>query len=307
MSMQPPSVPNTPAFGTPASASAPRKVTPKRTNRLFVIAIFAIAAIAFLIVVVGTGDGSQKWVLVSNQPIRARDAIDVDLFDAKQLSEDAVVAGAITGDTEDAVDRKLKELAENGATAQYPLPRGGQLSESLISTETELARPLGENERLISFPGSYDVTLAGNIKVGDRVDMYVVGDNTTPVANMLVPDVEVVGIALPEAQVSSLYQRQVAAAENGEDLSVAEVTPADPIPGVFTVRVDQSDATAIAVAAQHANIVLVYRGSDAATAVVDPLDLITVLCTARIPASTDPNIPSPEYVPGQLPAACNNG
>lgn len=287
---------------TPAAAPAPRTVKSKSKSRIYLVGTLAACVVAFLVVLVGSGDADGKWVLVARQTISARSTLDVDLFEARELPEEAIVAGAISGDSKEDVLEAAEKAGIDGAVAQYPLPKDGQFSTNLISAETELARPLGKDERLISVPASYAATLAGTLKVGDHVDLYAVGDQGTPVANLVLGDVEVVGVALPEDQVSSVYQAQLNAAESGEEKSPSELLPGDPIPGVFTLRVPVDRVGAIAVAAQHSDLVLTYRGGDASATPMNPVDLYTVLCSATVPAGADQA--AIDALRAGMPAAC---
>lgn len=287
---------------TPGGAPAVPHVKSKSKSRIYLIGTLAAVTVAFLVVLVGSGDGGGRWVLVARQSIAARSSLDVDLFEPRQLAEDAIVAGAITADDKDKLLEAAKKAGLDGAVAQYPLPKGGQFSENLISVETDLARPLGPDERLISVPGSFASTLAGTLKVGDRVDLYAVGQDSDPVANLVLSDVEVVGVSLPEDQVSSLYQAQLSAAESGQEKTPSELLPATPIPGVFTLRVPVSRVSAIVVAAKHADIVLTYRGADASATPMSPTDLFSVLCSVTAPADADPAAIA--ALQAGLPTAC---
>lgn len=290
---------------TPAAAPQPRKVKSKSSTRISLVAMLVAVLVAFLVVFVASGGEDGKWVLVARQSIAARSTLDVDLFEARMLPEEAIVAGAVTADSVEELAKAADEAGIDGAVAQYPLPKDGQFSVNLISTETELARPLGENERLISVPAGFAAGVAGTVKVGDRVDLYAVGDSSNPVANLVISDVEVAGVSLPEDQISALYQAQVSAAESGEEKSPSELLPGDPIPGVFTLRVPVDQVATVAVAAEHAELVLAYRGANASQTDHDPVDLYAVLCSVTTPESGDQA--AIDALLAGLPASCRQG
>lgn len=281
--MSMPHTPSAPGYGAPAQP--PRKVASKRNTRVYVLGGITAAVFAGLLVLFALGGESGTWVLVARQSIPARASLDSDLFEPRKVSNDAVVSGALHADSEDELKDKAKDADIDGAVAQYPLPKGGQFTQDLVSVETELAKPLGADERLISVPGTYAMTLAGTLKPGDRVDVYAVGSDNLQVANLAISDVEIVSVSLPEDQVSAVYQRQLSAAEEGKELSASELLPAEPIPGVFTLRVPVSVAGNLAVAGEHAKFVLTYRGATAGATPMSPAGLLQVLCS--VPAGSN--------------------
>ena len=314
--MSMPGTPVPPGYG-PGPAPA-RQVKSKRSTRIYVLAALAAAVVAGAIVLLATSDPGGQWVMVSRQAIPARFDLDPDLFEPRRLPEDAIISGALTADSEDGIKEEFAKLDLAGSPAQYPLPKGGQFSRDLISIETDLTRPLAPNERLVSVPGTFALTLAGTLKPGDKVDVYGVaskiGDSSGGgLVNLVASDVEVVSVALPEDQVTAVYQRQLDAAQQGEQLTASELLPAAPIPGVFTLRVPVEVSSRIGLLASTNSgsgnaLFLTYRGADAAPTAAVPVELEQIMCATSTPApapAVDPAAPPTTVpVPAPLPAVC---
>jgi hypothetical protein len=314
--MSMPGTPVPPGYG-PGAAAPARQVKSKRSTRIYILAALAAAVVAGAIVLLATGGPKGQWVMVARQAIPARATLDADLFEPRRLPDDALISGALTADSEDGIKEEFTALDLDGSVAQYPLAKGGQFSKDLISLETDLARPLSPDERLVSVPGTFALTLAGTLKPGDRVDVYGVatkiGDSSGGgLVNLVASDVEVVSVSLPEDQVTAVYQRQLDAASEGEQLTASELLPASPIPGVFTLRVPADIAGRLGLlASTNAGsgnaLFLTYRGADAAPTAAVPVELEQIMCATSTPAvpAVDPAAPPTTVaVPAPLPAVC---
>jgi Flp pilus assembly protein CpaB len=288
---------NTPPFApgpmaAPGSApGAPSKsadkAPTKRRTRTYLAIFVTLAVAAAAIVLVGTSPSdSGLYVLRAKQSIPALSKLNIDQFEAKSVPSDLVEEGAITGKNADEV---LNAVDLTNATAQYPINRNSQLT-TLALSGTTLDKALAPDERLVSVRASVSRAVAGNLRTGDRVDVVVVGDQSTPVSNTLLQDVEIVAVALSEDQISSLAQQQVTAAQEGRS---ADIVVPDPIPGLYTLRVKANAVGALTVADQLASIYLVYRTDPQGSGPTEPITLRQALCTpaggasAPLPAECD--------------------
>jgi Flp pilus assembly protein CpaB len=263
-----------PPGAAPGAGRQAEKAPTKRRTRLYLVIFLILAVTAALIVVVGTTPTSEGlYVLRAKQSIPALAKLNIDQFEATSVPADLIEEGAITATSADEV---LNAVDLTNATAQYPINKNAQLTTSALSSSASLDKNLAPDERLVSVRASVSRAVAGNLRPGDRVDVVVVGDQTTPVANTLLQDVEIVAVALSEEQIAALAQQQVTAAQEGRS---ADVNVPDPIPGLYTLRVKTNAVGALTVADQLASVYLVYRNDPQASGPTQPVTLLEALCT----------------------------
>ncbi len=295
------SAPRPPGGGVKDPAMGTSKVPSRQRTIVLIAAGVVLSLIAALLLLVGTAPESKDtYVLRAERTIPALSMLDPDLFEAVPVTEDQVPEGAITGsDAEDV----LSAANLDGKVTQYPIARGRYLLESDLTTESfKLEGRLGPDERLVSVPASYAYSVAGGIRPGDRVDVYGIGAvNGGGVAQLMIADAEVAGVSLGEDQINSIVSQQVSDASEGNDTSAAEVLPGDPIPGVYTLRVNASVAARLAIVAEEGRLFLTYRGAESADAASPGADLIGALCGTTTRADDEPFMA--EAAP-QFPAAC---
>lgn len=303
MSNQPPtfSAPRPPGGGVKDPAMNTSKVPTKQRTVTLIVAGLLLAVVAAALVLLGTSpEAKDTYVLKAQRTIPSLSVLNADLFEAVAVTEEQVPEGAITGSSsKDA----FKAADLEGKITQYPIAGGRFLLESDLTTETfKLEGRLAPNERLVSVPASYAYSVAGGIRPGDRVDVYGIGAvNGSGIAQLMVTDAEVAGVSLAEDQINSIVSQQVADAQEGNDTTAAEVLPGEPIPGVYTLRVNASVAARLAIVAEEGRLFLTYRGAEGADAASPGADLISALC--ENPARAD-NEPFVSDQPASFPAAC---
>lgn len=292
--------PRPPVGGVKDPAMNTSKVPTKQRTIVFVAAAVLLSIVAGLLVIVGTApEPKDTFVLRAKRTIPAVSVLKAGLFEAVAVTEEHIPEGAITGSDADDV---LKAAKLDGKVTQYPIAKGRYLLESDLTTESfKYEGRLDPTERLVSVPASYAYSVAGGIRPGDRVDVYGLGDvNGNGVAQLMVADAEVAAVSLGEDQISSIVSRQVSDAQEGEDTSPSEVLPAEPIPGVYTLRVNAAVAARLAIVAEEGRLFLTYRGAEGADAISPGADIITALCGPTSRADNGPFTP-----PAQFPAACS--
>jgi Flp pilus assembly protein CpaB len=285
----------------PATKSS--KVPTRQRTTTFLIVGLVLAALAAALLLLGSAPESKDtFVLRAERTIPSLSVLEDGLFEAVAVTEENVPEGAITGSSEEDV---LSEANLDGKVAQYPIAKGRVLLNSDLTTETaKLEEPLGPNERLVSVPAQYAYAVAGNLRAGDRVDVYGLGPvNGSTLAQLIVSGAEVAGVALGEDQIGSIVSRQVSDAEEGKDTSPTEALPGDPIPGVYTLRVDASIAARLALLADEGKLYLTYRGAEGADVATGGTDLINALCGPSVRADGAP-VDGATDLSTSLPAVC---
>jgi Flp pilus assembly protein CpaB len=258
-----------PAQTAPTPKAAKAKKGPK-SSRSYAIAAVALSVIAAAVVMLGTGDSAQTFVYKAKAPIAARALVSAEMFEAIAVSDTEVVDGAFTAPS-------VEELAEvvsfDGLVTLYPMARGQMLVKNQI-TQAQTDAPLKPDERLISVKAVPASAVAGTLRVGDYVDVFAVGTSDLKVANLILADVEIVGISLPSEQLNSIAQQQSTDLEADRDT----LLPVNPIPGVYTIRVPSTVIARLAVLDANETLVLAYRTPDSETTINEPADLILALC-----------------------------
>lgn len=297
------SAPRPPGGGVKDPAMSTSKVPTRQRTIVLIAGGVLLALVAFLLVLVGTApEPKDTFVLRAQRTIPALSVLNGDLFEAVAVTEEHIPEGAITGADADDV---LEAADLDGKVTQYPIAKGRYLLESDLTSESfKFEGRLDPDERLVSVPASYAYSVAGGIRPGDRVDVYGLGNvNGTGVAQLMIADAEVAAVSLGEEQINSIVSQQVSDAQDGQDTSPAEVLPGEPIPGVYTLRVNASVAARLAIVAEEGRLFLTYRGAESADTASPGAGIVDALCGNTVRADNEPFIAN--EVP-QFPAVCGN-
>lgn len=287
MNQQRPPMPPVNAPGPmPGQARAPKPTRKRsgnsRSARTYLLAAVVLAVFAFGVVMLGTSEGTATYVYKAKAPIGAGSIVTADMFDAVEVTDTEIVDGAFSAATVEELAAQI-DFTSNPMIL-YPMPKGSMLVKAYLSENAlaaPLAKPLAPGERLISIAARPADAVAGSIRVGDRVDIFAVGEAELAVAQLLVADVEVVAVSVPSGELDSVAQQQVNKALDGEGGNVAkdQLLPGDPLPGVYTIRVTENVAAKLLVANAHTTLVLAYRGPDATTSqYYSPQGIAEALC-----------------------------
>jgi Flp pilus assembly protein CpaB len=284
----------------PQGATMPeaKKLPTKRKTRTSALAAVLLALVAGMVLFVGTGTTDDTvYAYRAKDLIAVRTPLTADMFDAVAVDPEVIPSDAITAPS---AEELAAAVTFDGMVNLFPISAGTTLTTAMLSVDGMLSDPLAADERLISVSATFGNSVAGSLRVGDRVDVIGIGGSTLPVAQLLVTDVEVVAIAGPEDSIASAVARQFSAAEGGDQVTREEVLPADPIPGVYTLRVRADQATRLAIVSNQAYIFLSYRGPEASDTSLDPVDLAQVICGTPVLSGLD----LPPGSPITLPRAC---
>jgi|GEM_PF-6271505 len=275
--------PQPPAPQAPAAPKAPKAT--RRSLRVNVVvgvllavfgAVFAFGALS------GPPEKEGVWVLRARQAEAALTSLG-----AKDLRTTQVARGDVDGGVPETIPTSVagvQSVAERtgvvvASTAavlnewksqtfktpqvlRLPLAANQQLSFSMLMLPEPSADTLKPGERLMSVSAAVNNAVAGTLRVGDRVTVVAVrGGDQDPVGAVLVDDVEIVGVHLASEEMRSVQQRQAQDSQEGRSARPSQLLPANPIPGIYTLRVSTADAVRIATAAaaDQVSLVLIWR------------------------------------------------
>ena len=252
---------------------APKTATKRLLNKQKVFALL------FALIAVGLGlqmtskTTEETFVVRTSTNIPALSKIELSQVEIIALPVEAIEEGAITATSEEDVKTKMSELLEKGRT-RMALPKGHQLHPDDFNSFADLATPLGPNERVLALEASVVSAIGGQLRSGDRVDVIAVIDiQGRTLSNIVASDVEIVSTLPGEQQFNSIAQEQTANKDKGGN----ELLPADPVPGIYNVRVSVDQAIVLSAAQIRGDLILVLRGSEATSTATDPVDLDRII------------------------------
>lgn len=229
-------------------------------NRTLAIVLALIAA-ALVWGSLGAPEPETTYVLRTAAPIPALSIVSADNLEAVALPDAAIEDGAITGATADEAFAAAETLLST-SRLRTALPAGRQLHTDDFTADATVAGSLAPGERLVSIRAGVHDAVGGQIRTGDHIDVIGVIDvENNPVANVIAHDLEVVSILPDESQFQSAAQQQVVGGDI--DKTPSELLPGDPIPGIYVVKADVTQAVILGMANDKATLYLVLRGGDA--------------------------------------------
>jgi Flp pilus assembly protein CpaB len=279
--------PNTPLYGAPSAEPEPpklkgrkkdkpdKKVTKKVVNSQlrFAIIFAVVAAVVAALVLAGSTKPSQ-FVVRAVEPLGAGTAVtSADAkFEAIAITDDLVEKGAYTGTTAKAALDALSEDIGEGTRVQYPIGAREQITKSDFSVELILDTPLKPEERLMSIQATVSNAVAGKVRAGDRVD---IAGNDGDVAGVVFRNVEIVAVTVSENQYQSVAEQQRG---EGKNTSPDELLPGTPVPGIYTVRVADTDVSALYALSAGSTLSLIYAPADASETPLGATAARDVIC-----------------------------
>lgn len=272
-----PSAPNTAAMG-PIVDDTPTGPT-KRSLQVYKVAAVAAALAAVGFLVATNHSTPTTYVVRVAQPIAALQTVSSSQLQTIALPKSAIEPGAITGSSSAIALRKAQQI--KGSTL-YPLAVGTQLRPDEFSTiTTGVGGTMTSTQRLMSITANPASAIAGALVPGDHVDILAVSTASPPLANIVATNVPIVAVSTSTANL-----QQAAASQSGSNLSKTpqQLLPARPIPGVYTIRVNATQAPQLALVDSQATLYLLYRAPGAVSVPVLPLGLQQAICEG--PAST---------------------
>lgn len=291
-------------------AKAPKAGSSGGGSRLMLIVGLILALLTGLLLIgvaAGDGDGpATRLVVVASRDIGPLTPLSPDMFTALPATE-AMLAGVNGGEipTDPASDApepgategpaapatavagqyiivsSVEDIAELELFAgdrfvRYPIPAGAPLFETYLEDPDAARADLGPDERLITIRAGVARAFAGRIVAGDHVDVVATDGE---IAAVVAVDAEVVAVDVDEDALLAAADRVNNPEDPEGDLDRDDVVPADPIPGLFTVRVRAEDVTRLTVTDSGAELVLAYRDPDAEdTFTAVPAALLDTMC-----------------------------
>lgn len=257
-----------------------KQVTKKVVNKNLKFAVgFALAAAGVVALTLGGSKSPDLYVVRAVDTVNAGTAISsTDGFEAVPASNDQAVKGAYTGTSKSAALASLREDIGDGTRVQYPIEARAQVTKNDFSVDLILDEPLKSDERLMSISATVANAVAGKIRAGDKVDIAATDGD---VSSVVFTGVEIVAVTVSENQYQSVADQQKGEAKN---TSPDELLPGDPVPGIYTVRVKDSDVVKLHALASQADLSLIYAPKDASATPLGAETARDIMCaTASSP------------------------
>lgn len=280
--------------GGPLGGGQPQVLTPKGKGRrrkadggtrrsaasfrwLF---LFFAAAVGILGVVITTTPSDTVWVVRSKDdaPIASLVAIDRSMFTLVEVDPTSIEQDTFSGETQDVVREEfLAAIVDKWFL--YPVPGGQQIRRSDLVPSGDLATPLAADERLVSITARAADAVAGTIRSGSIVDVYV--SNSSGLTGVLGQGIEIVSVSLAPEQFDSVAQQQFQDPEK----SLSDFVANQPVGGTYVIRVKANDVARYIAADTAGKITLSLHGTDARVFTPVPTDIISTICGSD---STEP-------------------
>lgn len=285
-----------PGFGMPGAGAMPysmpaaaprgrgrRDKGPTRRSaarmRLLFLGFAGILGLLAVLAITGSAQVTYVARLSTDRPALAQlTPPDVEIVAFRDAT--AIEPDTFSGASVDAVRNDVDAYLE-GKWLSQSAAKGQQLRTTMLSASGVLSSPLAPDERLVSIGARASRAVAGTLRVGDRVDVFVA--DSEGLSGVLGQAVEVVAISIQPDSFDSAAAQQL----TEPDKSLDDYVPTEPIPGTYVLRIKATDVTKYIAADSAGTIYLALRGEGAEDAVVLPADLIEAIC-AGPDASTSP-------------------
>lgn len=261
------------------SKKAPRKGAPER--RGFKIAIIIAVAFALLAVLALLGAGAQQstadgdYVVFTTTALTPYTQVRATDFEIRFVPSDYVEAGALAGSTSADADSLMASLG--GQVTINQLAAGEQVHEDDFTQFSQLREKmsLDGTQRLFSIEAMPVDSSGGNLMVGDHVDVYAVSSRYEIGARILT-DVPIVDVTIAETALDSIISLQA----SDPTLTIRDLLPADPYPGIYTLAIDAADLAAMSALDHNVTFLLALRPFDAIDdeAAATTASIIETLC-----------------------------
>lgn len=233
--------------------------------------LFFAAAAGILGVIITTSPSSTVWVVRSQSPIAPLTGIDRAMFTFAEVEPTALEPDTFSGADQEEVRDAFLEAIE-GKWFLYPVPAGQQIRSTSLVPSGDLATPLAADERLVSITARAADAVAGTIRSGSIVDIYV--SNAEGLTGALGQGVEIVSVSLAPEQFDSVAQQQFQDPEK----SLSDFVSQQPVGGTYVIRVKASDVARYIAADTAGKITLSLRGNDSRVFTAVPTDILSTIC-----------------------------
>jgi Flp pilus assembly protein CpaB len=264
------------------TADGAPKVTRRVIGRQAKFALlFALVATAVAFLALSPQETIKTYVVRTTEPVPALTEVVATQFEAVEIDPLYLEEGALSAATVEEAQVSIDQLVTSRSRPVVALAKGQQVRAEFFSADFQLATPLAADERLVSIQAEVASAVAGQVKPGDRIDIFAVSDNgNDSLLGLIVSDIEVVSVT-PGAQVIDQAANDLADPEN-RDKAVSELLPTRPVPGIYVLRVNAVDAPRLLLVDAAATVYIALRGADAVNVITAPIDLISTLCGKNV-------------------------
>lgn len=238
--------------------------------------LFFAAAAGLLVMFVANPPNEKTLVVVTRSQIAPLTGVDSDvdagtMFAIVEVPSESVEPGTFSGVDRAAIRTEfLKAL--DGHWFLYPVPEKQQVRKNYLVPSGQLETPLAPDERLISISARAADAVAGRIRPGSVVDVYV--SSADGLTGVLGQEIEIVSVSLTPEQFDSVAQQQFQDPEK----SLSDFVANQPVGGTYVIRV-KADKVASYIAADTAGkITLSLRGDEARVFSPAPVDIYATIC-----------------------------
>lgn len=235
------------------------KTTKRRVKYQFLIATFFAILAIFGYIFVSTDSGSLSYVVRVDDSIPAGFVITDSVFDkfsVVALPSEVIEENAYTDDDpQKLIDLLYKNILNE--TTLYPLLKGQQIRPDYFTgVGTGLPnRNLAPDERQIAISLSASRAIAGTVKSGDIVDVFVVVDGNT---GLLAQNIKILSVSLPQSSIDSVAASQL----QSQDSNLSDYIPKDPIGGTYIIVVKAEDVSKFFAAENSGILYFALRNQD---------------------------------------------
>lgn len=235
------------------------KTTKRRVKYQFLIATFFAILAIFGYIFVSTDSGSLSYVVRVDDSIPAGFVITDSVFDkfsVVALPSEVIEENAYTDNNpQKLIDLLYKNILNE--TTLYPLLKGQQIRPDYFTgVGTGLPnRNLAPDERQIAISLSASRAIAGTVKSGDIVDVFVVVDGNT---GLLAQNIKILSVSLPQSSIDSVAASQL----QSQDSNLSDYIPKDPIGGTYIIVVKAEDVSKFFAAENSGILYFALRNQD---------------------------------------------
>jgi Flp pilus assembly protein CpaB len=235
------------------------RTTKRRVKYQFLIATFFAILAIFGYIFVSTDSGSLSYVVRVDDSIPSGFVITDSVFDkfsVVALPSEVIEENAYTdNDPQKLIDLLYKNILNE--TTLYPLLKGQQIRPDYFTgVGTGLPnRNLAPDERQIAISLSASRAIAGTVKSGDIVDVFVVVDGNT---GLLAQNIKILSVSLPQSSIDSVAASQL----QSQDSNLSDYIPNDPIGGTYIIVVKAEDVSKFFAAENSGILYFALRNQD---------------------------------------------
>jgi Flp pilus assembly protein CpaB len=249
--------------------------TKRKVKTQFLIALFFALLASIGYIYVSTDSGSLTYV------IKAKESVSVgQIITENNFNNFVVVAlpeSVIEPDTfRDDDPQKLIDLLYNSILNEstlYPIAKNQQIRPQFFTGSGSGLpnRNIAPDERQIAISLSASRAVAGTIKAGDYVDVYVVSEG---ISGLLAQNIKVLSVSLPQGSLESAAAAQL----QSKDSDLSDYLPTEPIGGTYILLVKSEDVSKFFAAENGGIIYFAMRNENSLPVVTEPVNAKDAIC-----------------------------